>query len=90
LASSEKQAAKVHVAPCSRAEEWSNRHIGAGSQARGGVELRELEHFHYRIARLMRARFGIARLPQSYGHSGSVSRPSRLTAIVMSVARLDN
>ena len=52
LAGSEKQLAEMHVTPGSRAEQGRNRHIGAGSLAGARVELRELQHFHYRIARL--------------------------------------
>jgi hypothetical protein len=48
------------------------------------VELREFKHFDHRIARLAAGSLGIARPPQSSGQSGRVSRPSRLTAIVIS------
>src|SRR5439155_18311519 len=70
LAGSEKQLAEMHVTPGSRAEQWRNRHIREGSLAGAGVELRELEHFHYRIARLTRGEI-------RYGEAAAIIRPLR-------------
>src|SRR5438093_10722682 len=65
-----KQLAEMHVTPGSRAEQWRNRHIREGSLSGAGVELRELEHFHYRIARLTRGEI-------RYGEAAAIIRPLR-------------
>jgi hypothetical protein len=52
LSGSYKQAAKMCVAPRSGTENWRDRHISAGRLAGASVELRKLEHFDHRVARL--------------------------------------
>jgi len=42
----------MRVTPCSRTEDWRNRHISARRLAGASVELRELEHFDHRVTRL--------------------------------------
>src|SRR4030095_15653728 len=42
----------MRVTPCSRTEDRRDRHISAGRLAGASIELRELEHFDHRVARL--------------------------------------
>jgi hypothetical protein len=48
----------MHLAPGSRAEKRRNRHVSEARLASARVELRELEHFDHRIARLTAGEIG--------------------------------